>query len=306
LGPAVDEERKEYTMVERVIVATDGGNASLAAIDWVIDYAKNTAIDVEVVTVEETGQMLFGADPRAYRNTYLAHLLEGERRLTNHHGIFSVTRTLMAGVPSQELADASQNADLVVVGSNPVNPGSARLRATLALRLAPLSNCPLIVVPASWNCRLGAIVVGIEDDGSSSSAIDFAAHEAGISARDLVAVHSWLPAPPFTAVGRKRESQFPTLKLLHQQFLDAAVARAQRVAPRVRVTGILQFGPASDALARAAREASLLVVGTHRYGIVVDAVRGATSQKAVVSAICPVAVVSSDRILLEPPRGLVS
>jgi hypothetical protein len=39
-------------MAQRVMVATDGGAASLAAIDWVIHYAKNTAIDVDAVTVE--------------------------------------------------------------------------------------------------------------------------------------------------------------------------------------------------------------------------------------------------------------
>jgi nucleotide-binding universal stress UspA family protein len=293
-------------MDQRVIVATDGGDASLAAIEWVIGFAKNSAVDVDVVTVEETGQMPFGSDPEAYRKTYLAYLIEGERRLSNHHGVSSVTRTLMSGVPSQELADASQIADLIVVGSNPVNPVSVRLRATLALRLAPLSDCPLIVVPSIWNVHLGGIVVGVEDDDSSDSAIDFAAHEAGRSGRDLVAVHSWLPAPPFTAVGRKRESEFPTLKQLHQTYLDAAVARAQRVAPRVRVSAILQFGSASIALALAARDASLLVVGTHRYGILADAVRGGTSQKALASATCPVAIVSSEFIPTKRPRGLIS
>jgi len=292
-------------MAQRVMVATDGGPASLAAIDWVIHFAEDKTIDVDVVTVEETDQMPFGSDPREYRAAYLAHLAEGESRLSNHHGVSSVTRTLLSGVASREIADASQIADMLVVGSNPVAAPAADLRSSLALRLAPRSDCPLVVVPAAWQSREGAVVVGAEDDGSSDTAIDFAAHEAATTGRRLLVVHAWLPAPPFTSIGRHRESEFPTLKALHQASLDASVARARLIASRATVTGILQFCPASAALLTAATGASLLVVGSHRHGIVADTFLGGSSRKLLSSAACPIAVVSSDRIVLDAPRGLV-
>jgi nucleotide-binding universal stress UspA family protein len=77
------------------------------------------------------------------------------------------------------------------------------------------------------------------------------------------------------------------------------------VANRVRINVILQFGRASAALVLSASDASLLVVGTHRYGIIADAFLGGTSRKLLASAACPIAIVGSDHVAHNPPRGLV-
>jgi nucleotide-binding universal stress UspA family protein len=249
--------------------------------------------------------MPFGSDPEKCRVTYLGYLTGGENRLTKLHGMSFVTKTLLSGVASREIADASQIADLLIVGSNPVSSPAAGLRSTLALRLAPRTDCPLIVVPSNWDARPGAIVVGVDDDGSSDIAVDFAAREATRSGRELVLVHAWQPAPPFSAIGRHRETEFPAPRQLHQDCLDAAVARVRPVANRVRINVILQFGRASAALVLSASDASLLVVGTHRYGIIADAFLGGTSRKLLASAACPIAIVGSDHVAHNPPRGLV-
>jgi nucleotide-binding universal stress UspA family protein len=137
-------------------------------------------------------------------------------------------------------------------------------------------------------------------------AVERAALEAAKSGRELVVVHTWLPAQPFTFVGRNREPEFPSVKRLHQKSLDSAIARARRVAPRIRLTPILLFGPTLRGLAVAARDASLLVVGTHRHGIIADAVLGGTGEKILATATFPVMIVNSDLISRDAPRGIVS
>jgi nucleotide-binding universal stress UspA family protein len=278
-------------MPEKIVVASDGGAASRAALDWVIDRALRIPAEVEVVTVEETDWLPFGADPSEFRNAYADVLTDAASHLAHRHGIPFVTTTLLSGNPAQELADASAYADLLVLGSQPVGAAAGAVHRTLALRLAARTACRLVIVPADWQPPSGQLVVGVGNDAAPDGAVEDAADEARRTGRALLVVHAWSLPAPFSILDAVLKTTYPTLEAFHQRTLDAAVARARARAPRSQISELLMFGPPAEVLLRSARTAAGLFVQSHHGGAVGEFILGSVSHDVIMAAPCPITVV---------------
>jgi nucleotide-binding universal stress UspA family protein len=276
---------------ERIVVASDGGAASHTALDWVVDRGSRSPIEVEVVTVEETEWLPVGGDESEFRRKYIDILDEAGKHLANRPGVSLVAKTMLSGRPAEELAKVARLADELVIGSKLTGAAVGARRGTLALHLAPRTPCRLTVVPQNWAPRGGPIVVGVEDDESSTTAIEEAATEADRTGRALVLVHAWSLPAPFSIVEGLLNTTYPTLEAVHQQILDVAIARGKLIAPRSEISQVLKFGPPTEVLLEAAEHASLLVVGSHGRGMIGSLILGSVSHRALVAAPCPVAVV---------------
>ena len=210
----------EYEVPERVVVASDGGAASRAALDWVIDRARRIPLDVEVVTVEETDWLPLGANESDYRRKYLNALAEADSYLAHRDGISLVATTLLSGQPAAQLADAARRADLLVIGSRRMRGPIGPLHSALAVRLAAQTSVRLAVVPAGWKSRSGHVVVGVTADEASMEAVRAAAIEAELTGRTLMVVHAWSLPAPFSFVDALLKTTYPTLEALHRRVLD--------------------------------------------------------------------------------------
>jgi nucleotide-binding universal stress UspA family protein len=147
--------------------------------------------------------------------------------------------------------------------------------------LAARSRCPVVVVPDDWAARDGAIVVGIDADGSDDAAL-FAAREAVESGRQLEILHSWEPwMAPDT-----RASQ-----LEHQSILDDAITLVRTAYPTVAVGGALAEAVAHDGIIANSRDASLVVLGTYRLGRESGVVLGTIHQEVMLRGVIPLCIV---------------
>jgi nucleotide-binding universal stress UspA family protein len=283
-------------MTEVVLVATGGGPGSRTVLDWVIARGRLNQLNVDIITVEESDWLPLGADERAYRTKYAEVLTAGENRVDGHHGISLVSTTLARGETSDELVRASQFADLLVVASSPIGPLRTALHATVALQLAEHTKCALIVVPADWSPGSGNVVVGVDRDNSSDTAIRFAVDEARRTGRTLELVHAWSPHFPLELTDKTPDDRFPRLKSVHEKYLEQVVARARALGPDVEITSTLQSGQASEVLAHAARSASILVLGTHGRGVLPAFVLGSVGEELIAAAKCVIAIVRPDAV----------
>ena len=293
-------------MAEMVLVATDGGPGSTAALNWVVERGLHADLNVQLVTVEETDWLPLGADEPAYRRKYVDELRAGENRVAGQPGISVLDTMLLRGETDEALASASRFADLLVVASRHVGPMRAALHNSIALQLARHVHCTLIAVPLEWRPGTGHVVVGVDADGSSDAAVDFGAREAQRCGLALELLHTWSLPKPFAVTGAVRPGRFPHLETVHGEYLDRAVSRARAIAPVLTITTTLEAGDTGETLVRAAQSASMVVVGTHRRGVVRSFALGSISQRVIAAAKCATAVVRPDVVHPSPAAELAS
>ncbi|WBM80288.1 universal stress protein [Cryobacterium breve] len=284
-------------MTENMIVAVDGGPASAAALDWALTrlVARTSGgssaepIELELTTVVELGwsphDVAVSFQP-AYERALAAAARHVEERMPGCRR----TSYIRHGVPVDELVRASASADLLVIGSNKTGLLAGAVYGTLPLRLAAHAHCPVVVVPATWQPRIGPVVVGLDNDPAGTEALDWAADEAVRLGRGLRIVHSW-SIPMTVAVDLGATVPYEVLRAANAEALSTAAQRVRDARPGLDVVEILETGPAAAALVDASGQAELLVVGTHGRRSVGGLILGSVSHDVLLNLPCPVAVI---------------
>jgi nucleotide-binding universal stress UspA family protein len=138
------------------------------------------------------------------------------------------------------------------------------------------------------------IVVGIDGSGASKDALRWAVDEARVHGARVVALHAWemppipmdvTPAPPVDLVTPVSELEAGALQLVR-----ASVAEVLGDESAVEIEPLAEEGPAAPALIEAARDADLLVVGSHGHGALAGVLLGSVSQECVQNSRCPVLI----------------
>ncbi len=134
----------------------------------------------------------------------------------------------------------------------------------------------------------GAVVVGLDADGSALAALDWAIEDAVRRHRPLHLVCAAEPVYPDIMAGA---IVMDSADDSATGILAAAVARAKELAPGLTVRTTSERLRALDVLVHASHTADTLVVGTHGRSRLGTLVLGSTSLQVVSQATCPVVVV---------------
>ena len=275
-------------MTEKVVVAVDGSPGSEAALDWAIARARTTPVEFELTTVIDLGFSPTKAAETSVRPTYERVLADAATRIGEALPGTSVLSTLRRGAPRRELIFASATADLLVIGTH---EPTGVFHGILPLQLAAASTSPVVVVPAGWAPRNGAVVIGVDDDETSEVALAFAAAEAVRLRTSLKLVHTWsIPYPLMINPYGLSPDAVDISQDAHQLVLDRAVEFVGREYPNLVVHPILRQGSPATELVDVASTAELLVVGTHRRGVIPAMLLGSVSHNVLVNVPCPVVV----------------
>jgi nucleotide-binding universal stress UspA family protein len=136
------------------------------------------------------------------------------------------------------------------------------------------------------------IVVGVDGSETAQRALEWAAAEAEVRGAALVVVHAWLPAAsatsPYSAIMVDPASIAETARLTLEDSVESLERTGHGVS---RLDQVLVQGPAARALIEAARDSSLLVVGSHGRGGIAGLLLGSVSQVVAQHATVPVVVV---------------
>ncbi|PWI10180.1 stress protein [Streptomyces sp. NWU339] len=134
------------------------------------------------------------------------------------------------------------------------------------------------------------VVVGVDGSAESLAAAEWAAHEAVRRGRALRLLHArnWHPRQDRTEVVPAGERH------LARRVLRHAAARVRAACPGVPLYDQQVAGPATAALARAADDAGLLVLGSRGLGRLSSLVVGSVALGVVARATRPVVLVRAD------------
>ena len=269
--------------MEHIVLGYDGSPAAVSALDWTAARAVPGHTSVDVVLVVSP---LF--EERAIERQRLG---KAETLLLERVPGLDVAVHRLEGGVTASIARASDDADLVVVGLNPGHPIRAAAGGWMPLRLSTRSEAPVCMIPVGWRHTDDPVTVGVGSDDSWDAALDFGAAEALRSSTDLRLVHSWLmPAPALDAPTVRAVTPEEVLED-NRQILEGAVQRALIQHPHLAVQSELIRDSRSAALLRFDGRSSLIVVGTHRRGVLVGSLLGSVGQEILWRAECPICVV---------------
>jgi nucleotide-binding universal stress UspA family protein len=142
------------------------------------------------------------------------------------------------------------------------------------------------------------IVVGIDGSDGGDRALRWAVAEAARHGGTVQAISTWSWAATEAALlaGIGRDDERAGIgrddeREAAERILDAAVAQATADHPDVTVAAEAVEGDPAAVLTHAARDADLLVLGSHGHGRLFHAVLGSVSEQCIRAAVCPVVVV---------------
>jgi nucleotide-binding universal stress UspA family protein len=139
------------------------------------------------------------------------------------------------------------------------------------------------------------IVAGTDGTEPSLRAVEWAAMEAARRGAPLRIVAA--PAIPFRVrPGKSGQVVAAKLRNAATWALGLGLERAADVAPGLSSDADLLSGPPAAALTHAARDASMLVVGTRGKGALAAAILGSVSRYSAIHALCPVVIVREETV----------
>jgi nucleotide-binding universal stress UspA family protein len=141
--------------MKRVLVAIDGSEGSLTAVDWAADFAETSGAEViaaSVYGVEPIATMAGYAIPEdmeAQWRTELQSDLDGQWTARLRELGIAVTTVVTEGRPGDELLRIAQenHVDLVVVGTRGRGGVREMLLGSVSHFLTTHAPCPVVVVP---------------------------------------------------------------------------------------------------------------------------------------------------------------
>ena len=140
----------ETTRINRILIATDGGESSQQAVELGVELAAAEGAEVTFLHVQPpvdylAGRMSMGPAPRRLQSAG-DPALDDAALIADRHGV-RFERDVIAGHVAETIVDLADavDADLVVVGER---PRRRRLGTTIARWVAGNSNRPVLVARA--------------------------------------------------------------------------------------------------------------------------------------------------------------
>lgn len=265
----------------RIVVGYDVSPAAGAVLGWVADQAKRTDAEVELVTVTH---MVLGDED------VTDDMLDAAVEELSERGVDAVAHAIDGPMPNA-LIDEADHADLLVIGVTKSRPLRTALKGKMPARAASRVRVPTVFVPEGWQPNDHPVTVGVDDDASSDAAIVFAAEEALRRGVPLRLVHAWqMPLPQMEGSVALVTSPLQA-KSQHRRLLEGVTQQVRQAYPDLVVEPMLIPDNASAALLTRAAHSSLLVLGTHRRGLLAGLTLGSVARDLLFRVPCATCIV---------------
>jgi nucleotide-binding universal stress UspA family protein len=268
---------------EQVVVGVDATDGAARAAEWATRRAAAWGLPLLLVhglrwpLYEQVHlhQPVDVAGEEAMRQ-WARDLVDGLAERCRGRGAADVRAQVVPGDPADVLLRAAENAAFVVLGGSDGGGVSHALLGSTAAQVVQSCTRPVVVVRDGLALGEGGpVVVGVDGSPISGPALRFAHEFAARVGTEVVVVHA------------VADGAVP-----HRVEAEPGLADAARRHPGVRSRVEVVPGEPVDVLLDAARDAELLVVGSHGTGLVRRALFGSVSHSVVERSPCPVAVLS--------------
>jgi nucleotide-binding universal stress UspA family protein len=281
-----------------VVVGVDGSRGAQIAVGWAAREAAMRKVPLTLIHVLLPAVLMTWPEmpiPASFRQWPEA---EGRRIIRDAAAIaenatrpepVQVDSEMVSGAPVAALADASKDAELLVVGCHG-RGALRRLLGSVSSGLAHHAHCPVAVIhdddPPPSDPDNAPVVVGIDGSPFSESATAIAFDEASRRRVGLVAVHA---CSDWGGEGYP-DVDWSSLEQRGQEVLSERLAGWYEQYPDVTVRRVVVADHAARHLVEESDRAQLVVVGSHGRGGFAGMLLGSVSSAVVQSARIPVIV----------------
>lgn len=280
-------------MATRMLVGVRNFDTSRTAVRWAAERAASRGLGLHLIHIVDEGIRRAGnAGLLQAAQSDVEHLLGSAAELarTVAPGLV-VTTESREGDPQAALIALSQDAEMVVVGSDSTGIDSGRRHGNRGFRIAAASSTPVAVIPTIDLAGRDGVVVGVDGSPTSEHALVFAVEEADRLRQPLIAVNAW-PNP----VVYGYDLAFPVeyvedLTEIGNETLSRALEPVMARYPNVPVKRIVAEGDPITVLSEVAEDASLIVVGSHGRGAVARFLLGSVSHGVLARLSAPTVIV---------------
>jgi nucleotide-binding universal stress UspA family protein len=284
------------TSVKRygIVVGVDGSAPSNAAVHWAARDASARNVPLTLVHMLKEFVPTF---PQMPMPTGVAVWQEDDGRQVLEQAVkiaqevvrpernIAITAELKSSPPVPTLVELSDEAEMVVVGSNGRGAVSRVLLGSVSSAVVRRANCPVAVVRDEEPARSeqGPVLVGIDCSPVSERALALAFDEASRRGVGLTALHAWSDVAVY-------ERPWLDWKSEAERNLAEYLAGWQERYPDVLLNRLVLPDHPGRALIEESKSAQLVLVGSHGRGGLTGVLLGSVSNAVVHAAHAPVIV----------------
>ena len=282
-----------------VIVGVDGSAASNVAVCWAARDAAMRRVPLTVVhmvsaVVPTVPQMPVSAGVAVWQEEEGRQILEqavkvAEDAVKKDRGT-EIKSELRCAPPVPTLVKMSEDAEMVVVGSNGRGSVARFLLGSVSSSVVRSARCPVAVIrdedPLMPHPQQAPVLVGIDGSPASELATAIAFDEASRRGVELIALHAWSDVEVFELPGL----DWSAVKSDAERSLAERLAGWQERYPDVTVHRLVVCDRPARQLIEKSESAQLVVVGSHGRGGLSGMLLGSVSNAIVHSVRMPVIV----------------
>lgn len=284
-----------------IVVGIDGSDRDKSCMTYAAGAATRAGRPLHLLHAQDIAVELAAANPIAARGlafvpdlvldtTVLADALDWARQQWPDLQI-SGSEPWMH--PEEALIDASDDAELIVVGSSRISGLERLLLGRSALAVSLHSRCPVVIMPEGGRTDIeGPVVLGFDGSDGARAAARRAFWVADLRDAPVRTVTSWyaevvdghVVTTPGTPAWEQVESGY-------RRMVEQGIADLREQYPHVEVDIRIARGPAAEVLVHESADASMLVIGSRGRGGFRGMLLGSVSHKVIETAASPVMVI---------------
>jgi nucleotide-binding universal stress UspA family protein len=282
-----------------IIVGVDGSPASDAAVGWAAHDAVLRGVPLTLMHVQDPMartwsqakvQEELAGWQKAEGRGILANASKIAHDIANETAPIAINGELQFSAPGPTLVDRSEDAELIVVGTDGRGALARGLLGSVSSGLVRHARCPVAVIhdgePQMPHPTKAPVLVGVDGSSASELATEIAFDEAARRRVGLMALHAWSNRELVEVPG----VDWPAVKAEEERLMSEALAGWQERYPDVTVRKLLVCEQPARALVETSQSAQLVVLGSHGRNALTRRFLGSVSNAVVQSVRMPVIV----------------
>lgn len=284
--------------MKSILVGIDGSSRGEKALHWACRMAMRSGATLDLVAVVSPEVKRMAGSNTELISTAIDNALGvAVEYVKMNCPDIEVTSAAVEGDIVEALVNASENHDMVVLGTHHTRTLSERVWGAKGLRVSVSTTVPTAIVPSDWsydNEGCG-IVVGIGPDDVSTAAADLGVRVALSTNQPVELVSAWGVPALLTRPAKVMGGGLAPVGVDFQHGLDVRVAAYKKDHPELDISGNAIEGPApTQVLLERSRDASLLVLGTHARSMVGRALFGSVTYGCLARLTVPTIIVPTN------------